>query len=145
LKFLRQLARVVSLVAILLLAAQTIAAQPRKASQQPRNQASDAADATRGENERNVKMLADELRAIREEAAQRERERTAREQEQRSLFFGNDAIVWSDWVLAGIALFAGVIATRAFNHERDAVRSTEEARVALRFPALGLKRRKRSS
>jgi hypothetical protein len=76
LKFLRQLARVVSLVAILLLAAQTIAAQPRKASQQPRNQASDAADATRGENERNFKMLADELRAIREEAAQRERERT---------------------------------------------------------------------
>lgn len=108
-----------------------LAAAPSKKSSQPRDQPDNSAGVSTQETERNLRMIADELRAIREQTAAADRTRAAQEQQQHPRLFGNDAPVWSNWILAVIAFFAGVVATRAFNHERDAVKLTERADVAV--------------
>jgi hypothetical protein len=104
------------------------AAGQSKPSTQPRNRSNDDARVTAEETQRSLRAIAAELRALREQTTKADSERTKQTPEQNGGWrFGNDAPVWSNWILASIALFAGFVATRAFNHERDAVFATQRA------------------
>jgi hypothetical protein len=78
------------------------------------------------DRERNLRAIADELKAIREQAAKAEQPHT---QQKQSWWTDGGPPIWSNWILAIIAGVAGYVAWRAFSHQRDAVRLTERADV----------------
>jgi hypothetical protein len=96
----------------------------KKQSDTPNN----AAPITNENRESDVRAIADQLKAIREEAAKRDSQnRSGKQPDYYYWLWGNDAPVWSNWILAVVAAIAGWIAYRAFEHERDAVRRTQRA------------------
>lgn len=123
LKFLRRTAHVVSILAPLLLLACAASAQ---LTQDPRGNPNNNAPVTRQEHERDIRALSDQIKTLHNENAKRDSNTWPHGKE---WGFGEKAPVWSNWTLAAVAFFAGWIAYRAFNHERDAVRLTERADV----------------
>lgn len=78
--------------------------------------------------ERDIRSLSDELEAIREQAAQANRN-SAEQENEWSWWFGSDPPIWSNWFLAVIAVIAGIVAYRTFNQEREALHLTQAADV----------------
>jgi hypothetical protein len=99
----------------------------RQEPQQP-NQPQDNQTPADEQPETQLGVIAKELRAIREQYAKSEQERTAREQ---SWWSDGGPPVWSNWALFIIAIIAGWYTRRAFLHQRDAARLTERADVLI--------------
>ena len=119
-KFLRRTAHVVSMMAPLSLLAYAVLAQT---PQQPRSRPDDTAPVTRQDYERDKRVTADALKAIRDDIAKRES--NTRPQNLNEWKFGDKAPVWSNWFLFGAAIaaaFAALWTLRSINRQTRAVR-----------------------
>lgn len=132
--FLRWTRHLASSAILLLVFGYAVAqSQPRP---NDRNAAEDRAEIAADRNEHQFMVLVEELRAMRADASKANQERAKREEAERLLsrarddwWFGEHAPVWSNWILALIALGAGWVAYSAFEHERAAVMLTQRADV----------------
>jgi hypothetical protein len=100
------------------------------ASVQPRGNSNDSASVRSQQNESDIGAILNELRALRQQAADAERSRATQKEP-------GGPPVWSNWALATIALVAGWIAYNQFRHQRDAVHLTQRADVLIDALRLG--------
>src|SRR4051794_4598054 len=84
----------------ILITAQKRGAPPSAKLVQPANEAQNRQAIAAEQTERDIRALTDELKALRNEQAQAERERTAEKKQ-------NGPPIWSNWVLVFVAGFAG--------------------------------------
>jgi len=106
----------------ILITAQPKGARPNAGSVKQPNNPQKIQSIADQQTERELKAIGEELRAIREQAAQAERARASQQKD-----YGPP--IWSNWVYVIVTAVAGFVAYRAFTHQRDAVRLTQRADV----------------
>lgn len=105
---------------LLTLSVPTVAAQPLP-SPPPPQQGQQTQPVTREQHERDIRTLADEIKTVREQAAEHQRRHDEQDIDQPP--------VWSNWAMVIVTIVGGWVAYSAFIHQRDAVQLTQRADV----------------